>query len=121
VDDFIASHPGITVADLMACGTDQLRQDDETPDEFLEAEIKKAVRRLKINRMARQQDAADNWRPPPPELSTSLTAALAKPREAITHRVSRLIGLKHNASLTGQYKTGDHLLLRAREVTRRRQ
>jgi len=59
VDDFIASHPGITVADLMACGTDQLRQVDETPDEFLEAEIKKAVRRLKINRMARQQDAAD--------------------------------------------------------------
>jgi len=39
-------------------------------------------------------------------LSTSLTAALAKPREAVRHRVSRLIGLKHNTSLTGQYKTG---------------
>jgi hypothetical protein len=106
VDDHIASHPGITVADLMACGTDQLRKPEATPDEFLEADIKKAARRIKINRMARQQDAAENWRPPPPELSTSLTAALAKPREAIRHRVSRLIGLKHNASLTGQYKTG---------------
>lgn len=106
VDDYIASHPGISVADLMACGTDQLRKPEETPDEFLEAEIKKAARGIKINRMARQQDAAESWRPPPPELSTSLTAALAKPREAIRHRVSRLIGLKHNASLTGQYKTG---------------
>jgi hypothetical protein len=107
VDDYIASHPGITVAGLMACGTDQLREVDETPSaEDLRAEIEKQARRLKINRMARQLDAAENWRPPPAELSTSLTVALAKPREAIRHRVSRLIGLKHNASLTGQYKTG---------------
>jgi hypothetical protein len=34
------------------------------------------------------------------------TPEVAKPREAVRHRVSRLIGLKHNASLTGQYKTG---------------
>ena len=107
VDDYIANHSGITVADLMACRTDQLREVDETPSaDDLEAEIKRQARRIKINRMARQLDAAENWRPPPPELSTSLTAALAKPREAIRHRVSRLIGLKHNASLTGQYKTG---------------
>ena len=92
------------MADLMACGTDQLRKPEETPDEFLEADIKKQARRLKIDRIARQQDAAENWRPPAPELSTSLTAALAKPREAIRHRVSRLIGLNHNTSLTGQYR-----------------
>jgi hypothetical protein len=67
----------------MAGGTDQLHKPDETPteDEFLAAEIKKAARRLKINRMARQLDAAESWRPPPPELSTSLTAALANPEK----------------------------------------
>jgi hypothetical protein len=75
-------------------------------EQDLEAEIEEQARRIKINRLARQQDAAENWRPPPAELSMSLTTALAKPRQEIRHRVARLIGLKHNASLTGQYKTG---------------
>jgi hypothetical protein len=40
----------------------------ETPTtDELGAELEKAARRIKINRMARQQDAAENWRPPPPE------------------------------------------------------
>src|SRR6476660_6350855 len=36
-------------------------------EQDLEAEIETQARRIKINRMARQQDAAENWRPPPPE------------------------------------------------------
>jgi len=77
-----------------------------TPERLEDQQVAERVRLLRIDQRARQLLAADGWRYPPPEVSSSLLNDLAREREMVRYRIESLIGIRHNASLTGMYKTG---------------
>lgn len=74
-------------------------------------EVEDRVRRLRIEAEARRAYNFESYRYPPSEVSSSLGTDLTRPVEKHPHRIESLLGLRHNASLTAQYKTGKTSLM----------
>jgi hypothetical protein len=67
-------------------------------------QVAKEVARLKVQQDARRELAGEGWTPP--DDIADYAAELETPPSAVQYAIDRLLGEKHNAVLSGQYKTG---------------
>lgn len=76
------------------------------PDEGFRNDVARRAAQMSVEKEARRIVAAGDFTPPPSDMTSTLAADLRRPVEPIRHRVESLVGVRHNATLTGAYKTG---------------
>lgn len=76
------------------------------PDDQHQADILRRAAQLSVEKEARRLVAAGDFSAPPTEATSTLADDLVRKPDPVRHRVVNLVGMRHNVTLTGAYKTG---------------